>query len=200
VRADQVAICTNGYTGTLTPSLRRRVLPIRSTMIATEPLTPEIIQALLPKDRMTGDSRRVVAYYRRSPDGTRILFGGRPVGTGDNPVAGAQQIRNLMLEVFPNLTPVRISHVWSGLVAYTFDHVPHIGQMDGLFYAMGYCGSGVARASYFGRKLGHKMLGDGEGETAFDDLPFNSRPFYTGDPWFLPAVFFWHRMADRLGL
>lgn len=97
-----------------------------------------------------------------------------------------------------------ISHVWSGLVAYTFDHVPHIGQADfaqcdGVYYAMGYCGSGVARASYFGTKLGMKILDLPQSETAFDNLTFQSHPLYTGNPWFMPTIMQWHRLADKLG-
>jgi glycine/D-amino acid oxidase-like deaminating enzyme len=141
VRADQVAICTNGYTGKLTPAFRRRVLPLRSAMIATQGLPPGLLQRLVPKNRVLGDSRRVVAYYRKSPDGTRMLFGGRAAGTGDNPRANAHHLRRMMLQVFPELAATRISHSWSGLVAYTFDHAPHIGMSDGLHFALGYCGS-----------------------------------------------------------
>ncbi len=200
IEAGQVAICTNGYTSNITPWHRRRLMPLRSAIIATEPLAPELIQQLMPTRRMYGDSRRVVAYYRTSPDGKRILFGGRAVGPGDKPAANARALRGFMLEIFPELGDTAITHSWSGLVAYTFDHAPHSGEQDGMYYAMGYCGSGVARASYFGHKLGHKILGDGEGETAFDRLAFETRPFYTGNPWFLPAVIRWHRVADKLGL
>ena len=200
VEAGQVAICTNGYTSDITPWFKRRLLPIRSAMIATEPLAPELMQRLMPTRRMYGDSRRLVAYYRTSPDGSRILFGGRAAGPGDNPTANSRHLRRSMLEIFPELAATRISHVWSGLVAYTFDHTPHTGRHDGLFFAMGYCGSGVARASFFGHKLGHKMLDDGLGATAFDDLNFETRPLYNGHPWFMPALIHWHRLADRLGL
>lgn len=200
VNAGQVAICTNGYTSTVTPWFRRRILPIRSTMIATEALSAELMQQLMPTRRMYGDSRRVMAYYRPSPDGKRILFGGRAAGRDDKPAASALDLRRFLVEIFPQLDKTRISHVWSGLVAYTFDHAPHLGEQDGLFYAMGYCGSGVARSTFFGNKLGHKMLADGEGETSFDNLPFESRPFYTGTPWFMPAIIHWHRFIDRLGM
>ncbi len=199
VAAGQVAICTNGYTGTVTPWFRRRILPIRSAMIATEELAPELMQQLMPTRRMYGDSRRVTAYYRPSPDGKRILFGGRAAGPGDRPEANARDLQRFLVDIFPELDKTRISHVWSGLVAYTFDHAPHLGEQDGLFYAMGYCGSGVARATFLGDKLGHKMLDDGEGDTAFDDLLFESRPLYTGTPWFMPAIIHWHRFIDRLG-
>lgn len=199
-QADHVAVCTNGYTTHSFAGLRRRVLPLRSAMIATAPIEPALMDRLMPKKRVYGDSRRIVAYYRPSPDGTRILFGGRATGLREDAKNNAAQLRASMIEIYPELRDVPIDNVWSGLVAYTFDHAPHIGQRDGLFYTMGYCGSGVARASYFGNKLGHKILGNSEGRTAFDDLSFNSKPFYTGNPWFMPAVLNWHRFADRWGL
>ena len=200
VDAGQVAICSNGYTGNVTRWFKRRLLPIRSAMIATEPLAPDVMQRLMPTRRMYGDSRRVMAYYRPSPDGQRILFGGRAAGPGDRPEKNAEDLRQMLLDVFPELDQTRITHSWSGLVAYTFDHAPHLGNQDGLYYAMGYCGSGVARSSFFGTKLGHKMLGnEEEGKTAFDNLQFDTRPFYTGSPWFVPALVRWHRFVDRLG-
>ena len=200
VRAGQVAICTNGYTGKQFPAFRRRLVPIRSAMIATEPLGTQRMSELMPTRRMYGDSRRVMAYYRPCPEGSRILFGGRAAGPGDRPHANAAALRTMLIDVFPSLANTRITHSWSGLVAYAFDHVPHLGELHGLWYAMGYCGSGVARASYFGTKLGYKMLGQvDEGRTAFDDLGFDTRPLYSGNPWFIPAVVRWQRLLDDLG-
>ena len=199
VAAGQVAICTNGYTRRVTQWFRRRLMPIRSSLIATEPLEPELMRQLMPGQRMYGDSRRIHAYYRPSPDGQRIIFGGRAT-SGDRAMQNAVLMRESMLELFPQLERTQISHSWSGLVAYSFDHIPHLGQANNLFYAMGYCGSGVARSTYFGTKLGHKMLGEQEaGKTAFDDLPFQTKPLYTGTPWFLPAIIRWHRWIDRMG-
>ncbi len=201
ILAGRVAICTNGYTGRQFKEFRRRVIPIRSAMIATEELPDGLMAKLMPKGRMHGDSSRVVAYYRTSPDGKRVLFGGRAASATDNPAENAKQLRRAMAEVFPDLSGVKISHVWSGLVAYSFDHAPHIGQHNGLYFAMGYCGSGVSRASYFGNRLGYKMLGQAEkGRTAFDELEFSGQAFYSGNPWFMPAIINWHRTLDRLGL
>ena len=199
VKAGLVAICTNGYTGKVTPWFRRRILPIRSSIIATEPLAAELMEELMPTRRCYGDTRRVMAYYRPSPDGTRIIFGGRATSADDGK-RNAALLRASMLDIFPALDTTRITHSWSGLVGYSFDHVPHLGEHDGLYYAMGYCGSGVARATFFGTKLGHKMLGnEKEGRTAFDDLPFDSPPLYNGVPWFMPAIIRWHRFIDQLG-
>ena len=200
VSAGEVVVCTNGYTGSATPWFKRRVLPIRSSLIATEEIDAGLMDRLMPTGRMYGDSRRVMAYYRPSPDGKRILFGGRAT-SADNPVVNAGKLRLSMLDVFPELKDVRVSHSWSGLVAYAFDHVPHLGCHDGLWYAMGYCGSGVARASYFGTKLGQKILGnDDAGRTSFDDMPMPTKPFYTGNPWFMAPIIQWHRLLDRFGL
>ncbi|MDH4071975.1 MAG: FAD-binding oxidoreductase [Gammaproteobacteria bacterium] len=200
VDAGQVAICTNAYTGKVTPWFRRRVLPIRSSIIATAELEPELMNRLMPTRRCYGDSRRLMAYYRPSPDGQRILFGGRAT-SADKPLDNARKLRISMLDLFPELADTAITHSWSGLVAYAFDHVPHLGEHDGLWYALGYCGSGVARATFFGTKLGHKMLGNTEaGKTAFDDLPLKTRPLYTGNPWFMSPIIQWHRMLDRFGI
>ena len=200
-QAERVAICTNGYTGRQFPDFNRRILPLRSAIIATEEISPELMAKLMPRGRVYGDSRRMVSYYRPSPDGKRILFGGRATGIKDKPAENARQLRRTMVDIYPELKDVPISHVWSGLVAYSFDHAPHIGQLNGLYFAMGYCGSGVSRSTYFGQKLGYKILDQHDkGHTAFDDLPFNTQAFYTGNPWFMPLLLNWHRLADRFGL
>ena len=90
-----------------------------------------------------------------------------------------------------------MTHSWFGTVAYTFDELAHTGCHDGIYYSMGYCGSGVSMASYLGMRLGQKVLGLAEGKTAFDDLPFPTKPLYTGNPWFLPAVVSWYRWRDK---
>jgi glycine/D-amino acid oxidase-like deaminating enzyme len=86
-----------------------------------------------------------------------------------------------------------------GLVAYTFDELAHIGRHDGLHYAMGYCGSGVSMAAYLGTRVGQQLLGLAEGRTGLDGVSFQTRPFYTGNPWFLAASVAYYRWRDSLG-
>ncbi len=203
VRCGEVMIATNGYTDPCFPYLRRRVIPIRSAVIATEPLSAELMQELSPVRRGFGDSSRLSPYYRPSPDNRRMIFGGRALHLDDRPKVYSVDLHRLMTRIFPQLSQKSISHAWSGTVAYTFDHAPHIGRipdgpMSGAYYAMGYCGSGVGRASWFGRKAAMKILNQAEGATPLDDLSFNSRPFYSGKPWFLPAVLRWHSLVDRV--
>ncbi len=196
IEARNVVVATNGYTGELTPWLQRRVIPIGSYIIATEPLLEPQMARLMPRNRIVSDTRKVVFYYRASPDRKRILFGGRVSTSETNPVVSGPMLHADMVGVFPELAGTRISHSWCGFVAYTFDELMHIGCHEGLHYAMGYCGSGVGMGSYLGMKLGQQVLGMAEGRTAFDDLAFQTRPLYHGKPWFLAASIRYYRWRD----
>lgn len=200
VRARDVVVATNGYTGTVTPWHRRRVIPIGSYIIATEPLAPDLMDRLMPTRRMITDSRKVVFYYRPSPDRKRIVFGGRVSASETDPRISGRRLRDEMVRLFPELAGVRVSHSWAGFVAYTFDDLPHIGIHDGIRFAMGYCGSGVGLSTYLGMRTGQQLLGKESGRTGFDDIPFQTRPFYTGRPWFLSAAVAGYRWLDRTGI
>jgi glycine/D-amino acid oxidase-like deaminating enzyme len=199
VSATNVVVATNGYTGPLTPWLQRRVIPIGSYIIATEPLPRAVMARLMPKDRIVSDTRKVVYYYRASPDGRRILFGGRVSANETDPRKSGPLLHAELARLFPELAGARISHSWLGFIAYTFDELAHVGQRDGLFYAMGYCGSGVGMAGYLGMRIGQQVLGRREGATAFDGLAFPTRPFYRGNPWFLAPAITYYRWRDRVG-
>jgi len=77
IEAGDVVIATNGYTGDATPELKRRLIPLASHIIATEELPPDLARSLIPKGRTLADTKRVLCYYRMSPDGKRVIFGGR---------------------------------------------------------------------------------------------------------------------------
>ena len=198
VMARDVMIATNGYTSELTPWMQHRIIPIGSYIIATEPLDPSLMDELFPTDRIASDTCRVIYYYRASPDRTRVLFGGRVSANETNPDISGPQLHKQMCRIFPQLADSQISHSWAGTVGYTFDTMAHCGKHGGLYYAMGYCGSGVSMASYLGMRAGQKIIGDTAGQTAFDNLPFPSRPLYNGKPWFLPPVVSWYRWRDKL--
>lgn len=200
IRARDVVLATNGYTGGLTPWHRRRVIPVGSYIIATEELPAELMDELNPKYRIVSDSRKVVYYYRSSPDRTRILFGGRVSSGETDPRTSAGRLHAEMVRIFPQLGAVRVSHSWMGFVGYTFDELAHIGRADRIHYAMGYCGSGVGMASYLGMKTGQRILGRPEAETGLDRIGFPTRPLYRGKPWFLPAMVEYYRLRDRLGI
>lgn len=199
IAAREVVVASNGYTGAESPALRRRVIPIGSYVIATEPLAPGLAERLIPRARVISDTRHVVFYYRLSPDRRRMVFGGRVALAETDPRRTAVKLHAAMVALFPELAAVRVTHSWHGFVAYTFDTMPHLGRWDGVHYAMGYCGSGVSLATYFGTRIGQQLLGLAEGRTALDGLGFPTRPLYGGRPWFLVPTLAWYRLRDRLG-
>jgi hypothetical protein len=196
VEAREVIVATNGYTGTVTPWLRRRLIPLGSYIIATEPLPPETARRLIPRGRMIVDTNRVLSYYRLSPDGTRVLYGGRASFRRATAREAAPRLHAMMVSVWPELARTGVTHAWTGNVAFTFDHVPHMGVHEGVHYAAGCQGSGVAMATYLGHQTALKIAGKAVAPCAFDALPFPTRPTYTGDPWFLPVVGSYYRLQD----
>jgi glycine/D-amino acid oxidase-like deaminating enzyme len=197
IKARNVIVATSGYTGGATPWQQRRIIPIGSYIIATEPLEPELIQRLIPKQRVISDSRKLVVYYRTDPAGERIVFGGRVSVAETNPTAAAPALHAEMVKRFPDLAGRPITHAWMGFVGYTFDEMPHLGARDGIHYSMGYCGSGVSLASYFGTKIGQQVLGLSDGDSPLTKIDFPTRPYYWGKPWFLAPSIRYYRWKDE---
>ncbi len=197
ILAERVVVGTNGYTSNLTPWQMRRVVPVESLMIATEELPPEVAKPLVPNNRMVFDTKRFLYYFRLSPDGKRMLFGGRPKQFWKPTIDKARDMRKDMLRVYPQLEKYAIEYTWFGKVCFTVDRFPIIGERDGIYYAMGYCGHGVAMATYFGFKLSDMILGKGL-DTAFADKKFIPIPFYWGKPWFLPIAHNYFKFMDKI--
>ncbi len=200
VRAKEIAFAANGYAGQFSEALRafeRRLIPLPSFIIATEKLGSNRIKALMPGGRMYVDTRSVHSYFRADPDGERILWGGRASLNPITPTVAEPRLRGHMASIFPELRDVDISHSWTGRIAYTRDTIPHIGKLDGVWFACGYCGSGVAMAPYLGWRMAEKILGTPEGATGFDTPAFNPvMPLYNGNPWFMRAIEAWHKFLD----
>lgn len=199
LRAQQVVIATNGYTSPGLAGLGRKVVPICTYMIATEELAPGLARSILPTNRAVTESRRVVNHYRLSPDGRRLLFGGRARFTPASEATTARLLHRAMVQRFPQLAETKITHSWGGNVAMTLDSMPHIGGSDGLHYALGCNGSGVAMMSYLGHCVARKIAEAPRGPiNAFDMGEIPGHPFYFGNPWFLFAVGSWYQARDAL--
>jgi len=201
ITAGNVIVATNGYTDDNLKWLRKRVISIPSQIIATEPLDPDVMARLMPKKRMLGDTRHLYNYYRPSPDGTRIIFGGRRGADTDDPVAKTAHLKNNLVEIFPELKDIGITHSWWGYTGYSFDFLPSLTEHDGVHYAVAFCGSGVVWAPWLGKKVALSILGEREAaKTYFDQRPLRGRPLYWGKPWFLPPIIGWLGLKDKYGL
>ncbi|MBT2224706.1 FAD-binding oxidoreductase [Nonomuraea sp. NEAU-A123] len=197
VRGDQVVIATSGYTGGLTPWLRRRIVPIGSFIIVTEPLDDSVVDELLPHRRVASDSKNLIYYFRITPD-NRLLFGGRArfaLSAPASDIKSGRILRRAMATVFPQLAGARVDYCWGGLVDMSMDQMVHAGERDGLFYSVGYSGHGVQMATHMGKVLA-QVLGGEPAANPWHDLPFRAVPGHFGPPWFLPPVGAYFKFLD----
>jgi glycine/D-amino acid oxidase-like deaminating enzyme len=197
--ARDVFVGTSGYTGAATPALRKKIIPIGSYIITTEVLADTLAHELSPRNRMIYDSKNYLYYYRLTPD-DRLLFGGRAAffpETGNSIRQSAEILRSGMIDVYPQLRDVKVEFVWGGTLDFAFDIMPHAGQMDGIYYAVGYAGHGVAMATWQGQQMA-KMIAGGKPENPFVGIPFPGAPLglYNGRPWFLPFAGAWYKFLD----
>ncbi len=195
----EVLLATNGYTEVRpVPRLRKGVVPVGSYIVVTEPLPAADAERLIPRNRMLWTARRFLNYFRRTPD-ERILMGGRnDLSTDLDLVESARILGAKTVEVFPELAGVAITHSWSGKLGVTFDLMPHIGRIDGMWYALGYGGHGVGIGTYLGTEAGRRINGELD-RSPFEDIPHPTRPYYRSEPWFLPFAARWYRMLDAIG-
>ena len=199
--ARDVVLATNGYTDALSPWHQKRLIPISSTIVASEELGEDRVNAMLPKHCPVIDTKRVICFARPSPDRKRILFGGRarfsPMGASESAVILHRQL----VTMFPQMRDIKVTNAWSGYMAFTFDFLPKIGIHEGVHYAIG-CngGCGIVMMSWLGRQVARKILGTADSPSAFEGIPFKSRLFYGGKPWFLPVVGNWWRFRDWVEL
>ncbi|HLW84528.1 MAG TPA: FAD-binding oxidoreductase [Candidatus Sulfotelmatobacter sp.] len=197
--AREVFVATSGYTGRATPALQKKIIPIGSFIITTEILPEKLACELSPRNRMIYDSKNYLYYYRLTPDG-RMLFGGRAAFFPESTQTvrrSAEILRRGMIDVYPQLSDARVEYVWGGTLDFAFDIMPHAGQMDGMYYAVGYAGHGVAMATYQGQKMAELISGD-KPENPFVGIAFPGAPLglYNGKPWFLPFAGAWYKLLD----
>ncbi|HLX85850.1 MAG TPA: FAD-binding oxidoreductase [Terriglobales bacterium] len=197
--ARNVLVGTSGYTGSATPALRRKIIPIGSYIITTEVLPEALALELSPRNRQIYDSKNYLYYYRLTPD-NRMLFGGRAAffpETGETVRKSAEILRLGMIEVYPQLRNTKVEYVWGGTLDFCFDIMPHAGQMDGIYFALGYAGHGVAMATYQGQKMA-EWIAEGKTDNPFAEIPFPGAPFgmYNGKPWFLPFAGAYYKVLD----
>src|SRR3954468_14782717 len=199
ILAQNVLIATSGYTSTATPALQKKIIPIGSFIIATEPLPHDLARELSPRNRMIFDSKYYLHYYRLTPD-NRMLFGGRAAffpETKNTIRRSAEILRRDLVEVYPQLRDSKIEYAWGGTLDLCFDTMPHAGQTDGIYYALGYAGHGVAMATYLGAKVAEQISGQ-RVDIPFTEIPFPGAPMglYNERPWFLPFAGAYYKVLD----
>lgn len=198
-RARNVLVGTSGYTGAATPALRKKIIPIGSFIITTEVLPDALARELSPRNRQIYDSKNYLYYFRLTPD-NRMLFGGRAAffpETDQTVRKSAEILRQGMISVYPQLRDTKVEYVWGGTLDFCFDIMPHAGRMDGIHFAIGYAGHGVAMATWQGQKMA-EWIAEGKTDNPFAEIPFPGAPLglYNGKPWFLPFAGAYYKVLD----
>jgi glycine/D-amino acid oxidase-like deaminating enzyme len=197
--ARNVLVGTSGYTGAATPALRKKIIPIGSFIITTQVLSEALARELSPRNRQIYDSKNYLYYYRLTPD-HRMLFGGRAAffpETDQTIRKSAEILRLGMIDVYPQLRDTKVEYVWGGTLDFCFDIMPHAGQIDGIYFAVGYAGHGVAMATYQGQKMA-EWIAEGKTDNPFAEIAFPGAPLglYNGNPWFLPIAGTYYKVLD----
>ncbi|MFY9560810.1 MAG: FAD-binding oxidoreductase [Terriglobales bacterium] len=198
-RARNVLVGTSGYTGAATPALRKKIIPIGSFIITTEVLPGALARELSPRNRQIYDSKNYLYYFRLTPD-NRMLFGGRAAffpETDRTIRQSADILRRGMILVYPQLRDTKVEYVWGGTLDFCFDIMPHAGQMEGIYFAVGYAGHGVAMATWQGQRMA-EWITEGKTNNPFAEIPFPGAPLglYNGKPWFLPFAGAYYKALD----
>ena len=193
VKSNHLIIATNAYTDKNIPWLRKKLIPVISEMISTCEIGNNRVKSLMPKLTTFGEALNLFYYFRPSPDGKRILIGGRRVRyNNENPT---KKLKSGLLEIFPGLNDIEISNHWYGFVTFPVDQIPKLVMHEGIIYAAGYCGSGTVWSRWFGKKAAEIIL-NFEQKSAFYNIPFRKIPFYNGYPWFVPVAIKYFKMQD----
>ena len=200
IRARQVILATNAYTeatGFAPHRLDRRIVPVTTSVICTEPLGANVAASVLPGRRMVADTKHIMNWFRMVPDG-RLIFGGRGdiTGRSDDPAVYAMLERQLA-ETFPSTVGAAIGHRWSGRIAVTLDDFPHIGRLSPrLAFAMGYGGRGVALANVLGKYLAAIIRGERLDAGPMSASRFGPIPFHAFRIPGMQLVAAWYRYLD----
>ncbi len=197
IEAGQVLLATGTSRSGPFAWLRRRIVPVGSFIIATEPLAAELTASIMPTRRTATTTKNIGNYFRLTPD-NRLIFGGRARFALSSPKSDAKSgtiLQARMLELFPQLAGTRIDYCWGGLVDMTADRLPRAGERDGIFYALGYSGHGVQMSVHMGQIMARVMGGDTEANP-LAGLDWPAVPGHFGPPWFLPFVGAYYRYQD----
>ncbi len=199
VRAQYVVLAGNVYLGALAPRLARKIMPVGTYLIATQPLGAARAAALMPAGAAICDSRFALDYFRTSPDG-RLLWGGKVSYSSFAPSKLTQAMRRDMLRTFPQLADVRIDYTWGGYVDITMNRAPHFGRLSPtLYFAQGFSGHGVNTTGLAGKLIAEAIDGQASRFDLFEKI--QHRDFPGGTLLRTPALVLamaWYRMKDWL--
>ena len=196
VRARQVVIATNGYTGDLIPRLRQTVIRPNSFIVATTPLSDNLAGSILPEGQVTSDTRQLLLYFRKDHTG-RLLMGGRGPFREPRDASDWSHLERVVSKMYPQLKGVTFDHRWCGRVALTRDFLPHLHEPEpGLLVDIGCMGRGVGLQTAMGRAMARYIAGGDRASLPFPVVPITPLPFHALNELYVSAIIAWYRLTD----
>jgi glycine/D-amino acid oxidase-like deaminating enzyme len=196
VTAEKIILATNGYTDDLWPGLRRSIVPVYSAIVASEPVP----DAVMPTRSSLYEMGNVTVYYRKDRD-NRILMGGRSAQRDVSRPKELQSLIDYAVRLWPALRGVRWTHAWSGQLAITTDHYPHIHEPEEtVLVCLGYNGRGVAMSTAMGVELARRAIGGREADIAMPITGIRQIPLHGLWKSAVGARVAYGRVRDFLGL
>lgn len=162
ISSEQILICTNGYTDGLIKGLQQKIVPVRSILMASEPLSDNLRATVLPNQVTFVDKRRLILYFRYDRDG-RLCVGDHGPMRDAFREADFDAVKRRVNTIFPQLSNTRWDYHWGGRVAMTKDTLPFMHRVaPGLTAGMGYNGRGVGMGTMMGKTLAAHLLQPGQ--------------------------------------
>jgi len=195
LKASKILLATGGYTTNLVPKVRRGIFSVGSYIIVTEPLSAELQRVLSPNNRVFYDSKIFLNYFCLTPDGRMMLGGRANLSPNLDLNKSSELLHRRLLEIFPQLSDIPLTHSWTGKLGVSFDQMPHIGVIDGIYYAYGYSGHGISIGSFLGKEVG-ELIGEKRTTSPFMEIKHPTTILAHLDPIFLPIVSTYFKFKD----
>ena len=189
VSANSLLLTGNAYHH-FDKKMQNFIIPVNSFVIATEPLSNEIINKINPQDLAVCDPNYILEYFRLTGD-KRLLFGTRLNYHGNDENFIKTELRRKMLRIYPDLSNVKIDYGWTGKIAVTVNHIPQIGKLtSNIYYSQGYSGHGVNMTHLAGKLISEAISGTMERFDLFNSIR----------PVSIPGTYFLRRPLLSLGV
>ncbi len=159
VEAYSVVLAGNAYHQLEPKHLSNLTFPAGSYIIATEPLSDEMVNEINPQDLAICDMNEILDYFRLSAD-KRMLYGGRCNYSGREPASIKAAILPRMLKIYPQLRDVKIEYEWGGNIGIVLNRIPALGRINNnVYYCQGYSGHGVNATHIMGEIMADAITG-----------------------------------------
>jgi gamma-glutamylputrescine oxidase len=199
VIANQVLLAGNVYLQDVVPALERRIMPVGTYIVCTDPLEPSVANSLVPSRSAVCDTDFVLDYFRTTSD-DRLLYGGRVSYSTRTPRHLDESMHRRMVHTFPHLASAKIEFSWGGFVDITMNRAPDFGRIgQNVYYLQGFSGHGLALTGLAGRLVAEAITGDASRFDVFARLQHNNFP--GGRLMRMPALVLgmaWYRLKDLL--